>query len=395
MGRSKKVFGNSQQRRNGDIRSLFNKKKRTAEAALDALGAKLAARKAQKAIDDKELARREDGAGNTYLLGIMMQENPKKALLDKIRLRNEEAAMLKRTLPARIIPMPPAEEMDTSPEPLRPPAQATYAVATKVLPRRPRIDWRRKHPREMAQAILYVHNFGGGAENVTKALAALQDDAVLNVDGIFDKLTRGTYTRWIKDWDDYIGSIDDFCKPSGPVLSHQHQSPVYDSTKTKMKELPDDQKKPWQEEKQKLLDAHRQAVRDCKEGVARIHRLREEVAQLKAANAELRGEDDDVSDDSSSESSPGSDAESSDSEDEDEDEDEVMEVVDSTAGDAGGSEAGGVSPAHLAGAPAILSDDVAAPAEQAITNAPAPKAWKSRVPPRVYGTRSKKTPGPI
>ena len=395
MGRSKKVFGNSQQRRNGDIRSLFNKKKRTAEAALDALGAKLAARKAQKAIDDKELARREDGAGNTYLLGIMMQENPKKALLDKIRLRNEEAAMLKRTLPARIIPMPPAEEMDTSPEPLRPPAPATYAVATKVLPRRPRIDWRRKHPREMAQAILYVHNFGGGAENVTKALAALQDDAVLNVDGIFDKLTRGTYTRWIKDWENYIGHIDDFCKPSGPVLSHQHQSPVYDSTKTKMKELPDDQKKPWQEEKQKLLDAHRQAVRDWKEGVARIHRLREEVAQLKAANAELRGEDDDVSEDSSSESSPGSDAESSDSEDEDEDEDEVMEVVDSTAGDAGGSEAGGVSPAHLAGAPAIPSDDVAAPAEQAITNAPAPKAWKSRVPPRVYGTRSKKTPGPI
>ena len=56
---------------------------------------------------------------------------------------------------------------------------------------------------------------------------------------------------------------------------------------------------------------------------------------------------------------------------------------------------GGVSPAHSAGAPAILSDDVAAPAEQAITNAPAPKAWKSRVPPRVYGTRSKKTPGPI
>ena len=97
-----------------------------------------------------------------------------------------------------------------------------------------------------------------------------------------------------------------------------------------------------------------------------------------------------MSEDSSSESSPGSDAESSDSEDEDEDEDEVMEVVDSTAGDAGG-----VSPAHLAGAPAIPSDDVAAPAEQAITNAPAPKAWKSRVPPRVYGTRSKKTPGPI
>ncbi len=102
-----------------------------------------------------------------------------------------------------------------------------------------------------------------------------------------------------------------------------------------------------------------------------------------------------MSEDSSSESSPGSDAESSDSEDEDEDEDEVMEVVDSTAGDAGGSDAGGVSPAHLAGAPAIPSDDVAAPAEQAITNAPAPKAWKSRVPPRVYGTRSKKTPGPI
>ena len=160
--------------------------------------------------------------------------------------------------------------------------------------------------------------------------------------------------------------------------------------KQQWKELPDDQKKPWQEEKQKLLDAHRQAVRDWKEGVARIHRLREEVAQLKAANAELRGEDDDVSEDSSSESSPGSDAESSDSEDEDEDEDEVMEVVDSTAGDAGGSVAGGVSPAHLAGAPAIPSDDVAAPAEQAITNAPAPKAWKSRVPPRVYGTRSKK-----
>ena len=66
-----------------------------------------------------------------------------------------------------------------------------------------------------------------------------------------------------------------------------------------------------------------------------------------------------------------------------------------TAGDAGGSVAGGVSPAHLAGAPAIPSDDVAAPAEQAITNAPAPKAWTSRVPPRVYGTRSKKTPGPI
>ena len=63
--------------------------------------------------------------------------------------------------------------------------------------------------------------------------------------------------------------------------------------------------------------------------------------------------------------------------------------------DAGGSDAGGVSPAHLAGAPAIPSDDVAAPAEQAITNAPAPKAWKSRVPPRVYGTRSKKPPGPI
>ena len=122
MGRSKKVFGNSQKRRDGDVRSLFNKKKRTAEAALDALGAKLAARKAQKAIDDKELARREDGAGNTYLLGIMMKQDPKKALLDKIRLRNEEAAMLKRTLPARIIPMPPAEEMDTSPEPLRPPA---------------------------------------------------------------------------------------------------------------------------------------------------------------------------------------------------------------------------------------------------------------------------------
>ena len=165
--------------------------------------------------------------------------------------------------------------------------------------------------------------------------------------------------------------------------------------KQQWKELPDDQKKPWQEEKQKLLDAHRQAVRDWKEEVARIHQLREEVAQLKAANAELRGEDDDVSEDSSSESSPGSDAESSDSEDEDEDEDEVMEVVDSTAGDAGGSEAGGVSPAHVAGAPAIPSDDVAAPAEQAITNAPAPTAWKSRVPPRVYGTRSKKTPGPI
>ena len=236
MGRSKKVFGKSQKRPNGDIRSLLFKKKRTAEAALDALGAKLAAQKAQKAIDDKELARREDGAGNTYLLGIMMQENPKKALLDKIRLRKEEAAMLKRTLPARIIPMPPAEEMDTSPEPLRPPAPATYAVATKVLPRRQHIDWRRKHPREMAQAILYVHNFGGGAENVTKALAALQDDAVLNVDGIFDKLTRGTYTRWMKDWENYIGHIDDFCKPSEPVLSHQHQSPVYDSTKTKMRE---------------------------------------------------------------------------------------------------------------------------------------------------------------
>lgn len=235
MGRSKKVFGNSQKRRDGDVRSLLNKKKRTAEAALDALGAKLAARKAQKAIDDKELARREDGAGNTYLLGIMMKQDPKKAFLDKIRLRNEEAAMLKRTLPARIIPMPPAEEMDTSPEPLRPPALATYAVATKVLPLRQRIDWRRKHPREMAQAIIYVDNYGGGAENVTKALAALQDDAVLNVDGIFDKLTRGTYTRWIKDWDNYIGSIDDFCKPSGPVLSHQHQSPVYDSTKTKMR----------------------------------------------------------------------------------------------------------------------------------------------------------------
>ena len=29
--------------------------------------------------------------------------------------------------------------------------------------------------------------------------------------------------------------------------------------------------------------------------MARIHQLREEVAQLKAANAELRGEDDDVS----------------------------------------------------------------------------------------------------
>ena len=50
--------------------------------------------------------------------------------------------------------------------------------------------------------------------------------------------------------------------------------------------------------------------------------------------------------------------------------------------------AGGVSPAHLAGAPAIPSDDVAAPADQAITNAPAPMAWDSRVPPRVYGTRS-------
>ena len=72
MGRSKKVFGKSQKRPNGDIRSLLFKKKRTAEAALDALGAKLAAQKAQKAIDDKELARREDGAGNTYLMGIMM-----------------------------------------------------------------------------------------------------------------------------------------------------------------------------------------------------------------------------------------------------------------------------------------------------------------------------------
>ena len=106
----------------------------------------------------------------------------------------------------------------------------------EVLPLRQRIDWRRKHPREMAQAIIYVDNYGGGAENVTKALAALQDDAVLNVDGIFDKLTRGTYTRWIKDWDNYIGSIDDFCKPSEPVLSHRHLSPVYDSTKTKMRE---------------------------------------------------------------------------------------------------------------------------------------------------------------
>ena len=43
MGRSKKVFGKSQKRPNGDIRSLLFKKKRTAEAALDALGAKLAA----------------------------------------------------------------------------------------------------------------------------------------------------------------------------------------------------------------------------------------------------------------------------------------------------------------------------------------------------------------
>ena len=39
MGRSKKVFGKSQKRPNGDIRSLLFKKKRTAEAALDALGA--------------------------------------------------------------------------------------------------------------------------------------------------------------------------------------------------------------------------------------------------------------------------------------------------------------------------------------------------------------------
>ena len=38
MGRSKKVFGKSQKRPNGDIRSLLFKKKRTAEAALDALG---------------------------------------------------------------------------------------------------------------------------------------------------------------------------------------------------------------------------------------------------------------------------------------------------------------------------------------------------------------------
>ena len=33
-----------------------------------------------------------------------------------------------------------------------------------------------------------------------------------------------------------LGSIDDFCKPSEPVLSHRHLSPVYDSTKTKMRE---------------------------------------------------------------------------------------------------------------------------------------------------------------
>ena len=51
-------------------------------------------------------------------------------------------------------------------------------------------------------------------------------------------------------------------------------------------------------------------------------------------------------------------------------------------------EAGAVSPAHLAGTPAIPSDNVAAPADQAITNAPAPEAWDSRVPPRIYGTRS-------
>ena len=58
-------------------------------------------------------------------------------------------------------------------------------------------------------------------------------------------------------------------------------------------------------------------------------------------------------------------------------------------------EAGGVSQAQLAGPPAIPSDDVAAPADQAITNALATtRLGRSntnaflRVPPRVYGTRS-------
>ena len=67
-----------------------------------------AAKKARKKLDDFELARTEDGKGNVFLEGIL-RSGPKflkELMLQKTRDAREEETMLKRALPAVIIPEP-------------------------------------------------------------------------------------------------------------------------------------------------------------------------------------------------------------------------------------------------------------------------------------------------